>query len=304
MAKHGYEDKSIEDVRQELIELGVEDEEVLRQSKKPLVELLLQKKKEEDIKDIVIDKDSIEQEPEDDADIPATELDRPAFGSHLWSDYVMSRFHDDELENNCPTCDGLRRVVEELLGPIVSSGINHSVAPDSSNRGTATVAVGIVLRVNKDETHPMNEQEDIYAEDIANCGAYNTDHPFSIHQSATAATRAEGRALRKLLRLKKVVAAEELAEETNVDFEEVFNPSRPITDEQINVIDLLCKRLNVDVLRYISAGKFTYDKIENVPYEKAAKVIQHLNAVQRGKKDFPEIFKNYPYDNGWRDRSK
>ena len=45
----------------------------------------------------------------------------PAYGSEEWNDYVMSQFHSGELFDGNPTCAGLRRVVEELLGTIVSS---------------------------------------------------------------------------------------------------------------------------------------------------------------------------------------
>ena len=44
MTKHGYEDVSVKDIRKELMSLGVKDEDLLSQRKKPLVELLTKTK--------------------------------------------------------------------------------------------------------------------------------------------------------------------------------------------------------------------------------------------------------------------
>ena len=45
----------------------------------------------------------------------------PAYGSEDWNDYVMTKFNKSELFDGNPTCAGLRRVAEELLGTIVVS---------------------------------------------------------------------------------------------------------------------------------------------------------------------------------------
>ena len=47
-------------------------------------------------------------------------------------------------------------------------------------------------------------QQIIREEDAADVNKYNTQEPYHMHATATATTRAEARALRKILRLRKV----------------------------------------------------------------------------------------------------
>jgi hypothetical protein len=45
----------------------------------------------------------------------------PSYGSQEWHDYIMSKFETKELIDGNPTCAGLRRVAEDVLGSIVIS---------------------------------------------------------------------------------------------------------------------------------------------------------------------------------------
>ena len=177
MTKHGYEDISIKDIREELVSLGVEDEAVLSQSKKPLVELLIKTKEldgaisfesdgeEEDILSAVDTKYLEESESQ--------ELSRPNFNSDKWSEWVISQFTDDELENGAPTCDGLRRVAENVLGPIEKVEIIKNDTPNASNKGNATVVVGVTIDPVQLEGHPRYGYS-IYVEDLADSNRLNT----------------------------------------------------------------------------------------------------------------------------------
>jgi hypothetical protein len=317
MGKHGFENVGIEEIRQELKDLGVDDLDILNQSKLPLVQLLLEKRtiaKEkaegddlheeveiigipENLSDVIEEDDdnlSLDNNEEDELeDIPEV---RPSFGSDKWNDYVMSQFTTDEIEGGNPKCVGLRRIVQELLGPIISVTLPRNTPPEKSNQGTATVVVGMTIRVTKDESHPAYNEE-IYVEDIADCSVLNTPEPYNQHQSATAQTKAEARILRKVLELVRVIAAEESGRK-DIDIDEAWNPSEPITDEQINVIDMLGGRANVDIMSYINAGSASYRKIEEVSRQKAKKMIDHLNRVVRGKCDKPKG--SGTYNSSWR----
>lgn len=303
MAKTGYESTSIDDVRSELRANGVIDEEFLKNTKSVLVEKLLE------IKGGGVDEELPnldEIEIEDEQSVVNTQLSdkldeidievQPPFNSPKWSDYVMRQFKDDELINGCPTCDGCRRIVELLIGPITDTNITECYPPNKENNGTATIVARITVRVDN-ETHPLNGNT-VTVEDVADVNNANTDPPYNKFPSATALTRAEGRALRKLLRLNKIVVAEELTEKTG-DTDIEWSPDSSIEDGQISVIDMLCRpeRCNLNVIDFINSGATKYACIEVVPRSKAVQMIQYLNKIQQKAVEKPKIGS---YINGWR----
>ena len=292
--KHGYEDVSVKDIREELRSLGVEDESLLSQSKKPLVELLLKTKQEDEI---LFDSDDSDILSAVDSEALSDEsfLAQPAFNSENWSEWVLSQFADDELENGAPTCDGLRRVAEDVLGPIAKVEVIKNDTPTVSNKGNATVVVGITIEPVLLEGHPR-QGKSIYVEDLADANKLNTPEEIFKHPSATAGTRAESRAYRKMLRLRKVLTAEELASNTHT--EEDWAPSTPITEQQITVIDMLCQRTNMDVTDFINCGDSKYVCIEQVSEQSAQKMLQYLNRIQRKDAERPDGVETY--DENWK----
>lgn len=223
----------------------------------------------------------------------------PAFGSELWHDYVMRQFKADELMDGAPTCDGCRRVVEQLIGPILQSQINFIQPANKDNGGTSTVCIRITISVNN-ESHPLCGNVQII-DDVADVNRDNTDAPYYKYPSATALTRAEGRALRKALRLNKVYVAEEVskvAEENDSQID--WEPDEPITDSQIQVIDMMCgaERLNISVMEFVNSGRRVYSSIMEVGKSTAQKMIQVLNKIQQKKDTIPKGVG--PYVTNWR----
>jgi len=298
MAKTGYEQVSIEEIRQRLREeYGVVDEEFLKSTKTKLVEWLLQAERdagkepaEEEIDNLL---NAAEEDSTQDAMQPHSEEDaEPGYGSEGWHDFVMRQFRDDELVDDAPTCDGCRRVVESVLGPISNTDINHIDGPSRDNNGTATVAVKVTVLV-LNESHPLVNNF-ISCEEAADVNKDNCDFPYHKHAVATCASRAEGRALRKLLRLRNVIVAEEVskkAEEEDADCE--WEVDEPISDSQVSVIDMLCSRLDLNVIDFINAGRRTYDQIESVTNTTAQRMIRELNKIQRKQKPAPETVGSY-----------
>lgn len=304
MAKHGYEDVSVKDIREELVSLGVEDEELLSQSKRPLVELLLKAKeyrKQED--DGALTFDSEEGVDEDILSVVDTkalaessDFVRPTFNSEKWSEWVVSQFSDDELENGAPTCDGLRRVAENVLGPIEKVEVIKNDTPNINNKGNATVVVGVTINPIILEGHPRCGKY-VYVEDLADANRLNTPEEIFKHPSATAGTRAESRVYRKMLRLRKVLAAEELASNES-NLEESWSPSTPIKDQQITVIEMLCKRTNMSVYDFINCGDSQYVCVEQISEQSAQKMLQYLNRIQRKDAERPDGVAEY--DENWK----
>ena len=221
----------------------------------------------------------------------------PSMDSADWADYVMSKFETDELEQGNPTCDGLRRVAELLIGPIVSRRINVVQPPNKENYGTATVTC-LVEVLNNIPEHILYGRT-ISEEDAADVNKFNTQEPYHLHATATAATRAEARALRKILRLKKVIAVEELAGESSEDFIDAWKPSDPVQEEQINLLDIVCQRCDVNVMEYINSGERVYNTVFELDRNKAQSMIQHINKIQQNKAERPVGVGKYI--SGWRD---
>ena len=142
----------------------------------------------------LFDKEALEKEE----DTKETEQDMtmPAYGSEDWHDYVMSKFHDSEMYNGNPLTVGLRRVAEQLLGDILVSRPTTIIASDDPNGpGRATVAFEVVIDW-------MNSGQLRTYGDVADCWHGNSDDLFCAHPAATASTKAEGRCLRKALKVR------------------------------------------------------------------------------------------------------
>jgi len=307
MTKHGYENVNIGDIRSELEkDFGITDKDTLAQTKKPLVELLLRLKSEsnEDDESLLMDEDIFDSTEADvlasvvstddiSKDVP---LAQPLFNSSNWHEWVISQFEEDELEGGCPTCDGLRRVTENTIGPISKVEIIKNDAPNMDNKGNATVVVGITIDPVTLESHPMTQRA-IYVEDVADANQLNTPPEIFKHPSATAGTRAESRAYRKILRLRKVLTAEEANSEA-ADSDENWTPSEPILEQQINVIDLLCHRNNLNLMEFLNCGDKSYVCIEQVSKYTAQRMLQHLNRIQRKDAERPDDVGEY--DENWR----
>jgi hypothetical protein len=210
----------------------------------------------------------------------------------------MRQFLDDELQDGHPIRDGLTRVTEKLIGPIIKREIKSYTPMSDTNRGTATVHVSLTIIPYKISHLQSFNIQTITEDGIAEVNSRNTINPFYLHACATASSKAEAQALRKVLRLRKIVSADELSP-ADIELEgDVFNPDTIISKEQISIIDLICRRVNISVLDFISSGEIKYVFIEQIPSSKAQKMIKYLNEIQSQKVKSP-VSKSY--DPQWRE---
>lgn len=231
-------------------------------------------------------------------EVEATETP-PSPYSEEWHEFVMRHFRDDELEGGNPVHAGLIRVTENLIGPIVHRHLISNIGPADNNRGTATVA----MRVEVEVTNPQHffVGRTISEDGIGDVNSRNTPAPFHMHPSASAKTKAEAQALRNILRLRRVVSADELSPEGSSN-EDLFSPDTLITDEHINVLDIVCKRCNISVLDYINSGKQRYAVVEQIPSSVAINMIKFLNKIQSGQEKRSETIGKY--DPEWREKNE
>ena len=195
--------------------------------------------------------------------------DAPDYNSTEWSDYVMTKFDKSELIDGNPICAGLRRVAELMLGTIIESG-PEQVFPstDPSKPGRATVLYKVVFDW-------MNTGYIKTYKEVADVWHGNTDDLFCAHPVATASTRAEGRALRKALKI-RALAAEELAKKDIVGIVQAttadWNPEDTISNQQVTFINNKCKQLDIDVRKFVNMGSTHYESINDVTRNTAQKM--------------------------------
>jgi hypothetical protein len=180
----------------------------------------------------------------------------PTPTSPEWNEFVLSQLTEEEFSEKdgkrYPTTDGLRRMVDVLCNETVSIDTRIIQAPGNHNGMVAAcecyvTALGKVVR------------------EVADASPENTDFPYSKFLTAIAGTRAEGRALRKFLRLRKVVTAEEVGSQS-VDTTERMNPT------QLNILKTLGERYNVNVWKFVTS--LLAEREPN-------KVYNYLNEVQK-----------------------
>ena len=219
----------------------------------------------------------------------------PSINDLGWTDYVLSLLSEDEKISGNPTTDGLRRVFEIALNCIIISAdtnVVQSPSPENEKRATVTHTLTYILN---DESVP-SELKMRSATGAADVYWGNCDKIYRNHPVAVAETRAEGRALRRALKLRKVVAAEELAKEIEDHPDE--NSTNKISSNQVNFIDVLAKRLNINVRELLLDLAVDPTNIYEVSHDNAITVIRELSKHQQNLENIPS--KILGYDSSWR----
>lgn len=208
-----------------------------------------------------------------------------------WTDHVLGLLSDDEKISGNPTTDGLRRIFEIALNCrllLSTSSVVQSPSPDNEKR--ATVIHSLTYRLNPESDDP-NGINTLTVDGSADVYWGNCDKIYRNHPVAVAETRAEGRALRRALRLRKVVAAEEIS--SNIEDDPNGENVSKISVNQINFIDVLAQRLNVNVTKLLKHLDITCDSVYNIKHHEAVSIIQNLNTLQQNAASIPENIKGY-----------
>ena len=220
----------------------------------------------------------------------------PKFGDLEWSDYVMSHFTPDELFEGNPKVDGLWRVTELLLGEIIDFESKVVEAASEKNGFCATVSATVIVW-KKTPSQDTNCRESISASGVGDCSFRNADQMYARFPSSLAETRAKARALRTILRLRNVVAHEELVPE-NIDDDQTKEPS---TESQRDTYDLLCEKLNINAGKLLTQtckdSNYVFKGYKVLHKYILTKCIKQLNAYQNKKEQIPVELQGYM--KGW-----
>ena len=271
--------QSVDDLRKQLVDLGLSEDEANEiKGKQNLIDKI----------NALQEGDDIELETED--EITTVFSDENVSGERDvvipqpedpgWNEYVFTHFEDEEIFDGRPTVDGLRRVCRKLLGPILESVTTLKQTPSPQNEWSASVEHRLVVLIQNEETTYQK-----VISDVADGNKNNLDLMTVIHPSAAAGTRAEGRALRKMLGLRNIITAEEQAENTVADvIEETVNGV--ITHSQKVIIQTMSKNLGIDIAKMLAAGKTSYSSLDEMSFRHADDLI---TTMHNWKKDTTKI---------------
>lgn len=245
--------------------------------------------------------DTIELETPSNTDTSVVDIidgGAPSITDPEWNDYVMGLFTKKEMYDGNPLVAGLRRVAELVLGTIVYSGPTQVFPPQrDDHHGRATV----VFTVEFENGMKFSE--------VADCWEGNTDDMFCAYAIATASTRAEGRALRKALRIRAVAAEEMTKKDTAKIVRDLsaqkdtsdggYDDSSRMSDAQYNFIDVKCRQLGINGA-ILFKTIFSVDNNRKISKKVASDIIDRLNEYQRDKSTIPEEVLGYVEE--WRNQ--
>lgn len=224
-----------------------------------------------------------------------TKTSKVDINSLEWNDYVLGLLSEDEKIDGNPTTDGLRRIFEIALDCTVigaESFVTQSPSPENEKRATVTHSLTFILN-DANLTPEFKKRTVSGAADVywGNCDKIYRNHPVAV-----AETRAEGRALRRALRLRKVVAAEELAK--NIEDDPNGDNVNKISEQQINFIDVMAKRSNINVKELLLDLSVDSTNIKNISHDTAVSIIRELSKHQQNLTEIPS--KLVGYESEWR----
>ena len=204
-----------------------------------------------------------------------------------WSEYLLDQLSDSELINGAPTVDGLRRITEKCFGEIVGSKSAIIDSPTSQNNQRCTICH--TLTISK-----YRSSQSISVDGCVDVLYHKTPYPFKDHLVATADTRAEGKALRRALKI-RVITAEELQ---NEDEQDALSSDELVNDQQVLALNQLCKRLDLSVTSFVKGEYNKVKKINELRNLEARLLIAKLSEFQRTPKDIPQSYMGY--DENWK----
>ena len=199
----------------------------------------------------------------------------PKMGEEGWTDHVLSLCRKDEMQDGNPTLFGLRRITQQLISPIVECRTLVKQIPNPTNDFTSTVVVEITFKSGQLWSGAADVSK-------ANCMEEYAKHP-----TATAESRAEGRALRKALGI-NVHTVDEVGI-SPVD----INDDGLISSNQVSSIDMMATtRLNISVPALLNNLGITDRATDELTFKEGVQVLGALQMFLNNPESIPEEIKD------------
>ena len=203
-------------------------------------------------------------------DMPEEEAELiPESTDPKWVDFVISKLSDHELVKGAPTTDGLRRVTERYFGEILESD-TEIIESKGSSINYAIIKHRLVIAKKSGSIISVSSCVDITKDKLP--------HPFNKHLIATGCTRAEGKALRRALKI-RVHTFEELA---NSEEEENDGSNEFLNDQQKMGLKTMCTRMDVDLVKFVRGiADRKIKTIKHVSKKEASVMLEKLSYYSR-----------------------
>jgi hypothetical protein len=202
-----------------------------------------------------------------------------------WSEYILDQLANHELVQGKPTTDGLRRVLEKEFGLILESDTEIIKIPDDFS--TVAKHTLVIRRYDNDEVIRISACVDVVKAGLPPL--------FARHMGSTACTRAEGKALRRALKI-RVITAEEVQSADDSVLE-----NTKINDQQIMAIGILCKRLNINVEKIMKKFNSKLKSINFASNKEGQLAIDMLSKFQGDTKLLNDETELIGYEANWKD---
>lgn len=196
-----------------------------------------------------------------------------------WTQYVLGKFLEDEVDGQNPRVEGLRRVASELVGMLIEEGCDLVATPTSDNNFRACAKAWGVFVTPDGITKRFEALADAHGE--------NCLEDYATYLVAMADTRAKGRMFRNALCLRRVVAAEEISKTiaTSADIQS----GGAIHEGQISMIRILVDRMKISITKLLNtlAVEYKVDEqsgevnLKSLSYEDALRTTKYLNKLRQ-----------------------
>lgn len=185
----------------------------------------------------------------DPGDPQPKELEPPTPSDPEWTQYVLGKFMDDEVDGKNPRVEGLRRVANELVGELIEEGCDLIAVPTDENRYRACAKAWGVFITPEGRTKRFEALADAHSE--------NCFEDYATYLVAMADTRAKGRMFRNALYLRRIVAAEEVNKTMAIASD--TQSGGAIHTSQISMIRLISDRHNFNIAEVLDNLGIKYE---------------------------------------------
>lgn len=289
------------ELRDELRILGYTDDQLLdgegKSLKRPelLIKLQAHKKGEDALKvlskisddddmgvEVSQDTKKVDYEIETNSD-DLQEIEPPTPNSPEWTQFVLGKFTEDEVDGKNPRVEGLRRVAGELVGELIEEGCDLIAVPTEENRFRACAkAWGVFLTPNGIQKR---------FEALADAHSDNCFEDYATYLVAMADTRAKGRMYRNALCLRRVVAAEEVSKTMGAAVD--VQKGGAIHTSQITMIRMISDRNDFDISEVLTGLGIQYElnestgdvNLQSLTYEDALAAAKSMREMKEAKEN-------------------